>query len=111
MNIQILIFAAIAIIVGMCCGAVIVFLLVIQRRRQKVDSLISTSSLVGLFATVEIPFDKTCKGKVRLIIKGSMVDFTAGTDDPKGFQPGDRVFIVETRGNQVWVVGENSLNK
>lgn len=111
MNIQILIVAAIAIIVGICCGAVIVFLLVVQRRRQRVDSLVSASSLVGHFATVEIPFDKTCKGKVRLIIKGSMVDFTAGTDSPTGFQAGDRVFIVETRGNQVWVVGENSLDK
>ena len=111
MNIQILIFAAIAITVGMLCGAVIVFLLVIQRRRQRVDSLVSASSLVGLFATVEIPFDRTCKGKVRLNVKGSMVDFTAGTDDPTGFQAGDRVFIVEAKGNQVWVVGENSLNK
>lgn len=111
MNIQILIFAAIAIIVGMCCGAIIVFLIVVQRRRQRVDSLVSTSSLVGLFATVEVPFDKTCKGKVRINVKGSMLDFTAGTDDSRGFQTGDRVFIVETRGNQVWVVGENSLSK
>lgn len=111
MNIQILIFVAIAIIIGMCCGAVIVFFIVVQRRREKVDSLISTSSLVGLFATVEIPFDRTCKGKVRIKVKGSMLDFSAGTDDPTGFKAGDRVFIVETKGNQVWVVGENSLHK
>ncbi len=111
MNIQILIFVAIAIVIGMCCGALIVLLIVVQRRRQKVDSLVPTSSLIGLFATVEIPFDQTCKGKVRLIVKGSMLDFTAGTDDPIGFKAGDRVLIVETKDNQVWVVGENSLQK
>ncbi|KST69919.1 SH3 domain-containing protein [Mastigocoleus testarum] len=111
MNLQILIFVAIAIIIGMCCGAVIVFLIVVQRRRQKVDSLVSTKSLIGLFATVEIPFDRTCRGKVRIKIKGSMLDFTAGTDDPVGFKAGDRVLIVETNENQVWVVGENSLSR
>ena len=40
-----------------------------------------------------------------------MLDFTAGTDDPIGFKAGDKVLIVETKENQVWVVGENYLNR
>ncbi len=111
MNIEILVIAFIAILVGMCCGGVIVLLIVIQRRRQQVDSMVSGGNAVGLFGTVEVPFDHTCRGKVRVNVKGIMVDFTARTDDVRGFSPGDRVFIVDAKGNQVWVVGENSLSK
>lgn len=111
MKIQILIIALIAVLIGIICGAVIVFVIVIQRRNQRVDSLVSTNNVVGLFAIVEVPFDKTCKGKVQVNIQGATVNFTACTYDHNGFKYGERVFIVESRKNQVWVVGENSLNK
>ncbi|AFY58930.1 NfeD-like protein [Rivularia sp. PCC 7116] len=110
--INLFVVALIAIAIGICCGAVIVFLIVIQRRRQKVDSMRSTNNLVGLYGTVEIPFDKNCKGKIRVNMPGqnSTVDFVACTDDSKTLQPGDRVFIVQVRKNQLWVISENSLN-
>lgn len=109
---SLIIVALMAVAIGICCGAVIVLLIVIQRRRQKVDSMVSTNNLVGLYGTVEVPFDNSCKGKVRVNIpgQGSMVDFVACTDDFKGFQPGDRVFIVQVKKNQLWVISENSLN-
>ena len=60
--------ALLAVTVGICFGGVIVLLIVIQRRRQKVDSMVSTNNLVGLYGTVEVPFDNTCKGKIRVNI-------------------------------------------
>ena len=106
-----IIIAFIAVAIGVFCGAVIVLLIVIQRRRQKVDSLVSTNNLIGLYGTVEVPFDRTSKGKVRVNIPGvgSMVDYVACTDDSKSFQPGDRVFIVQVKRNQLWVISEQSL--
>ena len=111
MNIQILLLIFIAIIVGMLCGALIVLLIVVQRRRQRVDSMISARDAIGLFARVEIPFDSSSKGKVRVKIQGSTVDFIAKTDDVEGFQPGDRVFVVDVKNNQLWVVSEHSLRE
>ena len=103
--------ALITVTIGICFGAVIVLLIVIQRRRQKVDSMVSTNNLIGLYGTVEVPFDNTCKGKIRVNIpgQGSTVDFVSCTDDSKSFQPGDRVFIVQVKKNQLWVISEDSM--
>ncbi len=65
--------------------------------------------VVGLSGTVEIPFDSRSKGKVCVNVQGSMVDFVAFTDEPKAFNKGDRVFIVEIKGHKVGVVSEDSL--
>ncbi len=104
--------ALIAVTLGICCGAIIILLIVIQRRRKKVDSMVSTNNLIGLYGTVEVPFNNTCKGKIRVNIpgQGSTVDFVACTDDSKSFQPGDRVFIVQVKKNQLWVISEESMN-
>lgn len=110
MNNQILIIALIAIGIGVLCGAFIVFLIALQRQKKVVDSLVSEKNLIGLSGTVEIPFDRNSKGKVRLTIKGSTLDFVALTDESKGFNKGDRVLIVSARGNKVWVVSEESLS-
>ncbi len=109
---SLIVIALMAVAIGIFCGGVIVLLIVIQRRRQKVDSMVSANNLVGLYGTVEVPFDSTCKGKVRVNIpgQGSIVDYVACTDESKSFQPGDRVFIVQVKRNQLWVVGEQSLN-
>ena len=109
---SLIIVALMAVAIGIFCGAVIVLLIIIQRRRQKVDSMVSANNLVGLYGTVEVPFDKNCKGKIRVNMpaQGSIVDFVACTDDSKSFQPGDRVFIVQVKKNQLWVISENYLN-
>ncbi|MGB3656187.1 MAG: NfeD-like protein [Rivularia sp. (in: cyanobacteria)] len=109
---SLIIVALMAVTIGICCGAIIVLLIVIQRRRKKVDSMLSTNNLVGLYGTVEVPFDNTCKGKIRVNMPGQglTVDFVACTDDSKGFQPGDKVFIVQVKNNQLWVISESSLN-
>lgn len=106
---QLLMIALVSVVIGILGGTLTVLFLKLQRRRQVVDSLVSLGNVVGLYGTVEIPFDRTSKGKVRVNVKGSMVDFVAFTDDSKRFIKGDRVFVVEAKGNQIWVVSEDSL--
>jgi membrane protein implicated in regulation of membrane protease activity len=60
--------------------------------------------LVGLVGIVELPFDGDTKGKIRVDVKGSMVDLPALTDDQQGFKLGDRVLIIQMQANKVWVV-------
>lgn len=104
-----LIVACISIAVGLFCGSLLVWLLHVQRQNKVVDSLVRLNHVVGLSGTVEIPFNYKSQGKVRLSVKGSMVDFLAFTDEPKAFARGERVFVVEMRRNKVWVIAEDSL--
>ncbi|MDJ0572752.1 MAG: NfeD family protein [Pleurocapsa sp. MO_192.B19] len=104
MNYLILTIAGISIAIGIFVGALIVWFIYFWRRRQIIDSLMKPEDLVGLCAIVELPFDANSKGKVRVDVKGSMVDLIALTDDRQGFQVGDRVLIIQMQNNKVWVV-------
>mgnify|MGYP001822547783 CR=1 FL=1 len=104
MNYLILTIAGISIAIGIFVGALIVWFIYFWRRRQIIDSLMKPEDLVGLCAMVELPFDADSKGKVRVDVKGSMVDLIALTDDRQGFQVGDRVLIIQMQNNKVWVV-------
>lgn len=97
----------ISVTVGILCGILIVLSIYLKRRNVEIDSLVRPQDIIGLSGVVEIPFDRTSRGKVRVKVKHSIVDFIALTDDFKGFQPGDRVLVVEMQGNQIWVVSEN----
>jgi hypothetical protein len=95
--------AALAVSMGLVCGTLVSGSLQFLRRRR-VDSLVRCQDLVGLSGTVEIPFDADSRGKVRLLVKGSTVDFIAYTDDQRALRPGDPVLIVGTENNRLWVV-------
>ena len=103
MNYLILTIAGISIAIGIFVGALIVWFIYFWRRRQIIDSLMKPEDLVGLCGIVELPFDADSKGKVRVNVKGSMVDLIAFTDDKAGFQVGDRVLIIQMKANKVWV--------
>ena len=109
MDYLILVIAGISITIGIFIGALIVWFIYFWRRRQIVDSLIKAEDIVGLYGTVEIPFDNDSKGKIRVNIKGSMVDLIAITDESREFNPGDRVFIIQMKQNKVLVVSEDSI--
>lgn len=104
MSNPILIIAAIAIALGILCGVFIVGLIYLQRRKQEADSLIRIDNIVGCFGTVEVPFNRNSPGKVRVNLKGSLVDFVAFTEENQQFQQGDRIVVVGMKGNKVWVV-------
>jgi uncharacterized membrane protein (GlpM family) len=108
---QLLTLAIVVIVLGVLLGTVVVLLISWQRRKQVVSSLPSLPQLVGLIATVEVPFDRTDRGKVRVNAKGAIIDVVAYTDEASGFQAGDRVLITEARGDRVWVVSEQTLRQ
>jgi hypothetical protein len=110
-NNLILIIVGISVAVGIFLGALVVWLIYLQRRRQVVDSLVRTNHVVGRSGTVEIPFDSSTQGKVRVNVKGSLVDFVAFTDEPREFSTSDRIFVVAMKGNKVWVVSEDAIAK
>jgi membrane protein implicated in regulation of membrane protease activity len=66
---------------------------------------ILAGAFIGSYGTVEIPLNHNSPGKIRVNIKGSLVDFVALTDENQEFFPGDRVVVVRMKGNRVWVVG------
>jgi membrane protein implicated in regulation of membrane protease activity len=109
MNNVLLILSMIAIAIGILMGLIIVGLIYLRRRHQIVNSLISADDLAGCSGVVTLPFDSATVGKVRLKLKGSVLELGAKTDFPEGFHPGDIVFVVRTEGNKVWVVAEDSL--
>jgi membrane protein implicated in regulation of membrane protease activity len=97
--------AFIAGVLGCLLGGFIAGTLKILRDRQ-VDSLVRSEDLVGLSGTVELPIDPNHRGKVRLNVKGSLIDFVAYTDELKGFKPGDPVLVVGMDQGRLWVVSE-----
>jgi membrane protein implicated in regulation of membrane protease activity len=94
-----------AIAIGVICGTAIVWALYSLRQREA-DSLLRTGDLAGLSGIVEIPFDSSSRGKVRVNAKGMMIDFTASTQEAVTFAKGERVVIVGVEGNRIWVVSE-----
>jgi hypothetical protein len=99
-----------AVNMGIICGAMVSGALQVLRGRQ-VDSLVRTNDLVGLPGTVELPFDAMSRGKVRLLVKGTMVSAIAYTDEEKAFQPGDQILVVGTEQNRLWVVSTDTFRK
>ncbi|MGQ4650166.1 NfeD-like protein [Lyngbya aestuarii] len=103
-----LLVAIISIAVGAIFGAVMVGVLR-SLRQSPVDSLVRPADVVGLSGIVEIPFDSMNKGKVRVSVKGLIVDFVAFTTHTHSLSQGEQVFIVEMKGSKVWVLPESSL--
>lgn len=97
--------ASFALAMGIVCGTGIVWALRSLQFSQA-DSMVRSADIIGLSATVEIPFDANSKGKVRLTVKGSGIDFVAFTEASQGFQKGDKVFVVGIKNNQLWVVSQ-----
>jgi membrane protein implicated in regulation of membrane protease activity len=73
--------------------------------------LITHEDLVGLAGTVEVPFDAHCRGKVRLMVKGSILEVVAFTDEVSTLEPGEQVVVVGTQENRVWVVSSDTFNQ
>jgi hypothetical protein len=103
-----MIVAIAAVLMGILCGGLVSGSLR-ALRRQQADSLIRSADLVGIAGIVEVPFNATSRGKVRLRLKGSILDVIASTDEAKEFQAGDPVLVVSTDQNRLWVVSANSL--
>lgn len=105
-----LVVAPIAIAVGVFCGGLMTWVLR-QLRQRQADSMIRARDVIGLTGETIVPFDKTCRGKIEVKVKGTALDLLAFTDDAAGFTVGDRVVVVEMKENRVWVVSEDSFQR
>jgi membrane protein implicated in regulation of membrane protease activity len=108
-NVLLIVLATIAIAVGILIGLLIVGLIYLRRRNQVVNSLIASEDLVGCAGVVILPIDSKTVGKVRLSVKGSVLELSAQTDSAESLQAGDLVCVVGVEGARVWVVEENAL--
>ncbi|MEB3343167.1 NfeD-like protein [Okeania sp.] len=102
------IIAIISIIVGILCGTIMSYVLYNLKNRPA-NSLVRSDDLLGLSGTVEIPFDKKSKGKIRVNVKESIVELIAFTEENKEFIKGEKVFIVGMENNKVWIVSEDLM--
>ncbi|WP_199247169.1 NfeD family protein [[Phormidium] sp. ETS-05] len=102
--------ASFAVAMGIVCGTGMVWALRLLQWSQA-DSMVRAADVIGMSATVEIPFDATSKGKVRLNVKGSGIDFGAFTEEAQGFQKGEKVFIVGMKNNHLWVVSQADVRE
>jgi membrane protein implicated in regulation of membrane protease activity len=101
--------AAIALAVGVGCGTAIAIAL--QRLSEnQANSLIRSNDLIGLVGTVEIPFDRNSKGKIRINVKDTSLDLVALTESSQTFKKGEQVYIVGIENSKVWVVEKESLS-
>ncbi len=92
-----------AIAMGLLCGSALTSVLRGLKNRQ-VNSLVRNEDFAGLLGIVELPFDASSKGKVRLEAGGSTLHLVAQTDEKASFQIGDPVLVVGRTNNRLWVV-------
>ena len=102
---DILFWAALAAIaLGIVVGLIIVFLIYLKRRRTSINSLLNLDDLIGQTGIVEIPFDQSKSGKIRLQLEGQTLACVAYSDDSHRFTVGDPVIVVGRKGEKVWVI-------
>jgi hypothetical protein len=102
----------ISVIIGIVVSVIFVIFLKISRgKKQTISSLLDSRKLVGLFGTVQIPFDNQTKGKIRVNFQGSIIDLMARSNSAQQFLIGDEVFVIEAKNNEVWVIPKESLKQ
>lgn len=93
--------AAISIGLRLMIGTLVVLLIQLQRRKIVINSLVSPEELIGLSGTVQIPFDHNSKGKIRVNVKGSLIDIVALSNASHDFSMGEQVVIIEAHENKI----------
>ena len=69
---------------------------------KSLNSGAGAGELVGQVGKVLLPPNASGRAKVRLFVKGQIIDYVATTDD-KSLEPGTSVLVEELRGNQLHV--------
>lgn len=79
--------------------------------RDNSDSLVREEDFVGAAATVELPFDRNSRGKIKLELRGNFLYYPARTSEACAFEVGDWVLVVGLEDGMAWVVSEKGLNR
>jgi membrane protein implicated in regulation of membrane protease activity len=72
-------------------------------RHSSVNSGAEAKELVGQVGKVLVPPNSQGHAKVRLVVKGQMIDYVATTDDAATLESGASVLVEELRGNEIHV--------
>jgi hypothetical protein len=91
---------------GTAIGTAATWILAWLQLQGDSDSLLKPEDWVGAAGVVELPFDASSRGKVRLVVRGSPVAVQAITREARAFQPGDRVFVIALEGGRAWVTSD-----
>lgn len=100
--------ALIAVVMGLLCGTTAVAVLR-SLNDTEANSLTRPEELAGQIGIVEIPFDASCRGKVRLHMRGATVAFFAFTQEDREFRQGESVLVVGLEHNKLWVASTDAL--
>lgn len=73
-------------------------------KRRTPNSLVTPDDLIGCTGTVELPFDRTQPGKVRLTLKGQQVEYPARTPNPTPLELGEPIIVVDVHAQWVEVI-------
>ncbi|GAB4342981.1 MAG: hypothetical protein Fur0042_05620 [Cyanophyceae cyanobacterium] len=91
---------------GTAIGTAATWILAWLQLQGDSDSLLRPEDWIGAAGVVELPFDASSRGKVRLVVRGSPVAVQAITREERPFRPGDRVFVIALEGGRAWVASD-----
>jgi hypothetical protein len=103
MQVSKLLIFPLAVVMGLLLGVAMASILHVLYNRT-VNSIMETSALVGELGTVELPFDASSRGRVRFMVNGMVLDYTAYTDESSSLEIGQAVMAVNFDNNKLWVV-------
>ena len=94
----------IAIAIGIGVGCVIMLAIVLFRRHQFWHGMGTAEELVGTTGVVEVAFNESNHGKVRLQIAHRTIACMAYSDESHQFEKGDPIIVVGMQGGKLWVI-------
>ena len=97
-----------ALITGFLTGTIVHTLITWIKRHLK-DSSVEEKDLVGVHGRVLVPARGSDPGKIRIEVKGDIIDLLAVSDDGRDIDAGSEVFVVAVEGNQARVARQEDL--
>jgi membrane protein implicated in regulation of membrane protease activity len=93
---------------GLVAGYAVTFVMKAINQRES-DSGIKEDHLVGKEARVLVGINSASEGKIRLDVKGELVDMTAFTSEANALLPGDRALVVSIENGKANVVSLTAM--
>lgn len=97
-----------ALITGFLTGTVVHTLITWIKRHLK-DSSVEEKDLVGVHGKVLVPARGADPGKIRIEVKGDIIDLLAVSDDGRDIDAGSEIFVVAVEGNHARIARQEDL--
>lgn len=94
------------VLIGIIIGSLIIIIFKLLQGKEPANSFVNLPDLIGLSATVEIPFNCDRQGKVKINYHGNIIFYPAVTDSKKELAIDDQVIIIAIKNNRLFVVSE-----